>query len=61
MKTKKNSDKTGNEVPGNINTGQVFTARNPQVQSFWDKSESGVFLLVRVLRILSYLSENAEP
>lgn len=50
---KKNTEKTCPRFWGKINTGRVFIARSPLTRSFWDKSESGIFLPASVLPILS--------
>lgn len=59
--SERKSDKSYSRVPGIINTGRAFKACSPQIRSFSEKSKSIIFLPASVFRILSDLSENAEP
>lgn len=51
-------------VPGSqeeISASRNFPARGSKIQTFSDKSELRIFLPAGVFRVLSDLSENAEP
>lgn len=57
---KKEQQFLSNSTRKKVNFGHAYAARSPQVRSFSEKFESGIFLPASVFRVLPDLSEDAE-